>query len=144
MPALAAIRDRAKINSVIMAQEFCPLARRERRAYPAPDHVGIRSEQRSQRAKGQARIAEVIFALSLNGAPGARFREPQQSPNFNLAVRAGRMNHLTWPTTQFVEFPAPPLSVGQVNPEFDLGLPKAVGWTMVRVLSRRVRLEERK
>jgi hypothetical protein len=60
---LSILRDHAKINSVIMAQEFCPLARRERRAYPASGSV--RSEQRSQRAKGQARIAEVVFARSL-------------------------------------------------------------------------------
>jgi hypothetical protein len=47
-----------------MAQEFCPLARRKRRAYPGSGSV--RSEQRSQRAKGQARIAEVVFARSLS------------------------------------------------------------------------------
>jgi hypothetical protein len=58
------LRDRAKINSVIMAQEFSPLARRKRRAYPASGSV--RSEQRSQWAKGQARIAEVVFARSLS------------------------------------------------------------------------------
>jgi hypothetical protein len=59
----ASVRDCAKINSVIMAQEFCPLARRKRRAYPASGSV--RSEQRSQRSKDHARIAEVVFARSL-------------------------------------------------------------------------------
>jgi len=58
------LRDCEKINSVIMAQEFCPPARRKRRAYPASGSV--KSEQRSLRAKGQARIAEVVFARSLN------------------------------------------------------------------------------
>jgi hypothetical protein len=61
------LRDRAKINSVIMAQEFCPLARRKRRAYPGSGSV--RSEQRSERAKGQARIAEVVLARSLSQNP---------------------------------------------------------------------------
>src|SRR5215469_15463358 len=51
------------MNSAFVAQGFCPLARRERRAYPASGSV--RSEQRSQRAKDQARRAEVIFAWSL-------------------------------------------------------------------------------
>jgi len=60
---VSALRDCSKINSVIMAQEYCPLARRKGRAYPASGSV--RSEQRSQRAKGQARIAEVVFARSL-------------------------------------------------------------------------------
>ena len=59
-----ALRDREKINSPIVAQEFWPLARRERRAYPVSGSV--RSEQRSQRAKGQARIGEVIFSRSLS------------------------------------------------------------------------------
>ena len=59
----AMIRDRAKITSPFMAQEFWPLARRERRAYPGSGSV--RSEQRSRRAKGPARKGEVIFARSL-------------------------------------------------------------------------------
>jgi hypothetical protein len=57
------LRDRATITSQIVAQGFWPLARRERRAYPASGSV--RSEQRSQRAKDQARICEVIVARSL-------------------------------------------------------------------------------
>jgi hypothetical protein len=57
------VRDRAKINSVFMAQRFWSLARRERRAYPASGSV--RSEPRSQRPKDQAGNAEVIFARSL-------------------------------------------------------------------------------
>ena len=57
------LRDREKISWPFMAQGFCSLARRERRAYPA---VGsVRSEQRSQRAKDQARNGEVIFPRSL-------------------------------------------------------------------------------
>jgi hypothetical protein len=57
------LRDRAKIDSVFMAQRFWSLARRERRAYPASGFV--RSEPRSQRPKDQAGNAEVIFARSL-------------------------------------------------------------------------------
>ena len=62
------VRDRAKINSCFTAQEFWLLARRERRAYPASGSV--RSEQRSQRAKGPAGKCEVIFARSLTRDSG--------------------------------------------------------------------------
>ena len=57
------LRDREKINSPFMALGFWPLARRERRAYPA--NGSVRSKQRSQRAKDQARKGEVIFSRSL-------------------------------------------------------------------------------
>ncbi len=56
------VRDCAKINSYFLAQGFWPLARRERRAYPASGSV--RSEQRCQRPKGPARKCEVVFARS--------------------------------------------------------------------------------
>jgi hypothetical protein len=72
--AAGLLRDHARINSVIMAQEFCPLARRKRRAYPASGSV--RSEQRSQRSKDQARIAEVVFARSLRLKPKGQRLKP--------------------------------------------------------------------
>src|SRR6202163_117928 len=57
------LRGLAKIKLPFMAQGFWPLARRERRAYPA--HGSVRSEQRSQRPKDQARMGKVILARPL-------------------------------------------------------------------------------
>ena len=48
-----------------LSEILLPLARRERRAYPASGSV--RSEQRSQRAKGPAGKYEVIFVQPLIG-----------------------------------------------------------------------------
>src|ERR1700730_11117613 len=73
-PALdrTSLRGLAKIKLPFMAQGFWPLARRERRAYPA--HGSVRSEQRSQRPKDQARMGKVILARPLNPAtPPVRF-----------------------------------------------------------------------
>src|SRR5882757_5462695 len=61
------LRGLAKIKLPFMAQGFWPLARRERRAYPA--HGSVRSEQRSQRPKDQARMGKVILARPLSGRP---------------------------------------------------------------------------
>src|ERR1700722_12316723 len=63
VPARFRLRGLAKIRLPIMAQGFWPLARRERRAYPA--HGSVRSEQRSQRPKDQARMGKFILARPL-------------------------------------------------------------------------------
>src|ERR1700722_19380457 len=72
VPARFRLRGLAKIKLPFMAQGFWPLARRERRAYPA--HGSVRSEQRSQRPKDQARMGDFILARPLNPAtPPVRF-----------------------------------------------------------------------
>ncbi len=73
------LRGRAKINSYFTAREFWPLARRERRAYPA--RGSVRSEQRSPRPKEPAGKCEVILALPLKKR--VTVHGPQNAKNQN-------------------------------------------------------------
>jgi hypothetical protein len=61
-PRTLHLRRLEEITVPGMAQDFCPLARRERGTYP---HGSVTSEQRSQRAKGPARPGTVISSKRL-------------------------------------------------------------------------------